>query len=276
MKSYFPVLTIAGSDSSGGAGIQADIKTMSAIGCYGMSAITAITAQNTQGVSAIQGITPSVVAAQIDMVYSDIYPLAVKTGMLYSSDIVETIVDRLLSNRAQNIIVDPVMVSTSGVNLISDDAIEKAVKLLFPISSVITPNRAEALTLTGTDDITLQAQRLHLLGAKAVLLKGGDSDSGEFKIDYLSLNNVAKPIIFKSKTIVSVNTHGTGCTLSSAIASYMAIGYDLVHSVKLAKKYITSALDAGKSVKIGNAHGPVNHFFNPKKLKIKLYENNSQ
>ncbi len=275
IRSYIPVLTIAGSDSSGGAGIQADIKTMSSLGCYGMSVITAITAQNTTGVSSIQGVNADVVSAQIDMVYNDITPLAVKTGMLFSSEIVIAVTDTLRRHRANNLVIDPVMVSTSGVNLISDDAIEKVVKLLFPISSIITPNRAEALTLTGTDDVTLQAQRLHQLGANAVLLKGGDYDNGDFKIDYLSLRDVVKPIIFKSKTVDTVNTHGTGCTLSSAIASYLAIGYDLVHSVRLAKKYITLALDAGKSNKIGNGHGPVNHFFNPNKLITKVYENNS-
>lgn len=272
MKSYIPVLTIAGSDSSGGAGIQADIKTMSALGCYGMSAITAITAQNTKGVSDIQGISPSVVAAQIDMVYSDIYPLAVKTGMLYSSEIVEAIVDRLINNQAKNIVVDPVMVSTSGSQLISDDGIEAIVKLLFPIASVITPNRIEAKMLTGTEDVALQTRRLKELGAKNILLKGGDTDSTDYKIDYLITENSTSLLSIKSSAIDTVNTHGTGCTLSSAIACYMAMGNSVEKSIKKAKRYITYALFAGKDVKIGGGHGPVNHFFHPDKLKLRDYE----
>lgn len=272
INSYVPVLTVAGSDSSGGAGIQADIKTMSALGCYGMSAITAITAQNTTGVTAIQGIDPDIVAAQIDTVCADIWPLATKTGMLYSADIANAVADAFERNNLQNIVVDPVMVSTSGSKLISDDAIEKVVSRLFPISTLITPNKAEAEALTGTAELSLQARRLHELGAKIVLLKGGDSDSTDYKTDYLSYSWEKTLTPIKSSAINTHNTHGTGCTLSSAIASYLALGYDLYKSIKRAKKYISYALFAGKNVIIGDGHGPVNHFFHPEKLKTREYE----
>lgn len=276
IKSYVPILTVAGSDSSGGAGIQADIKTMSALGCYGMSAITAITAQNTMGVSAIQGINPDVVAAQIDMIYSDIKPLAVKTGMLFSADIVATVAEAFMRNDARNIVVDPVMVSTSGSKLISDDAIELVVKRLFPIAMVITPNKAEAITLTGETDIDRQARVLHKMGAKNILLKGGDCNDNKYKTDYLSLNGHRKLFAIKSAAINTVNTHGTGCTLSSAIACYLALGFDLMKSIKKAKKYISYALFSGKDVEIGHGHGPVNHFFHPDKLKLRDYEYKNQ
>ncbi len=269
MKSYVPVLTIAGSDSSGGAGIQADIKTMSALGVYAMSAITAITAQNTTGVSAIQGIASKVVAAQIDMVYDDITPLAVKTGMLYSAEIISATADALARNNAKNIVIDPVMVATSGALLIDREAISTLVTKLFPMSTLITPNCEEARELTGSDDINIQVQRLREMGARNILLKGGDSKRIDKKIDYLSLEGEEKLIELKSDAIDTMNSHGTGCTLSSAIASYLALGNDLTNSVKKAKKYITCALFAGKNVSIGTGHGPVNHFFDPQKLKIK-------
>ncbi|MBQ9077881.1 MAG: bifunctional hydroxymethylpyrimidine kinase/phosphomethylpyrimidine kinase [Muribaculaceae bacterium] len=269
MKSYIPVLTIAGSDSSGGAGIQADLKTMSSLGVYGMSAITAITAQNTTGVSAIQGIAPKIVAAQIDMVYADIPPLAVKTGMLYSADIIDSIADALARNNARNIIIDPVMVATSGALLIDRNAIKNLVEKLFPMSILITPNRAEARELTGSDNVGIQAQRLHEMGARNILLKGGDSADTDKKTDYLALEGNDRLIKLESDAIDTRNSHGTGCTLSSAIASYIALGNDLTSSVKKAKQYITYALFAGKHVNIGNGNGPVNHFFSPKKLKLR-------
>lgn len=269
MKRYYSALTVAGSDSSGGAGIQADIKTMSALGVYGMSAITAITAQNTTGVSAIEGVSPKVVAAQIDMVYADIPPGAVKTGMLYSGEIIGAIADALARNNAANIVVDPVMISTSGARLIDECAVDVLVKKLLPLATLITPNKAEAEALTGSADVARQARRLHELGAKNVLLKGGDSERTDVKIDYLSLENSNKLVVLKSSAIDSRNTHGTGCTLSAAIASYLAMGCDLQKSVKRAKTYITQALFAGKNVIVGEGYGPVNHFFAPKKLKLK-------
>ncbi len=267
-KSYIPVLTIAGSDSSGGAGIQADIKTMSALGCYGMSAITAITAQNTTGVSDIQGINPEIVSAQIDMVFRDICPRAVKTGMLFSSEVVNVVAETLKLHNARNIVIDPVMVSTSGSRLISDDAIEAVVQKLFPIATLITPNRAEAIVLTDVSDVETQAKILRDMGARNILLKGGDSDDTDFKTDYLMLEDSPTLLPIKSEAIETKNTHGTGCTLSSAIACYLALGLDLKMSVLRSKEYITQALVAGKSVITGHGHGPVNHFFMPEKLKI--------
>lgn len=269
MKRYYTALTIAGSDSSGGAGIQADIKTMSALGVYGMSAITAITAQNTTGVSAIQGIAPKVVAAQVDMVCADIPPMATKTGMLYSAEIITEVADALARNNVRNLIIDPVMVATSGAQLIDDTAIDTLVNKLFPMATLITPNTAEALRFTDTEDVTLQAKRLRDMGVKNILLKGGDSERTDMKIDYLSLEGNDKLIELKSDAIDTNNSHGTGCTLSAAITSYLALGKDLEASVRYAKRYITQALFAGKNVVCGKGHGPVNHFFHPEKLKIK-------
>lgn len=269
MKHYYPILTIAGSDSSGGAGIQADIKTMSALGTYGMSAITAITAQNTTGVSAIQGVSPKVVEAQIDMVYADIRPLSVKTGMLHNGEIIKSVADALARNNAENLIIDPVMIATSGARLIDEDAVGILVKQLIPMAMLITPNKNEAVALTDSEDVFVQAQRLHEIGARNVLLKGGDSSRKDIKIDYLSLENTTKLIEIKSDAIDTRNSHGTGCTLSAAIASYLALGNNLEKSVKKAKLYITHALFAGKNVDIGEGHGPVNHFFAPQKLKVR-------
>lgn len=266
MKTYYPTLSIAGSDSSGGAGIQADIKTMSEIGTYAMTAITAITAQNTTGVKDILGIAPEIVKAQIDTVFDDIRPLATKTGMLYSKEIVACVAEALIANRVTNLVVDPVMVSTSGHQLITDDAIDAVVKHLFPISTLITPNRDEAIRLSGTTDVSKQAAILHSKGAKNILLKGGDKNDTYDIIDYLSLDNGRIFTQLKSDRINTPNTHGTGCTLSSAIASYLALGYSLESSVKAAKDYISAALINGADIKIGNGHGPVNHFFSPDKL----------
>lgn len=267
MLSYIPVLTVAGSDSSGGAGIQADLKTMSALGCYGMSAITAITAQNTCGVMAVQGIDPEVVAAQIDAVYADIPPLAVKTGMLFSKDIVGAVSVALRRYRPSALVVDPVMVSTSGSRLISEDAVESVVSEIFPLATLVTPNKAEAEVLTGHADVTVQAARLHEMGAAAVLLKGGDDGCTDVKTDWLSVAG-GELIRIEARAVDSRNTHGTGCTLSSAIASYMALGHDVVTAVRLAKAYITKALEAGAPVSVGGGHGPVNHFFEPSRLKV--------
>lgn len=269
MKQYYAALTIAGSDSSGGAGIQADLKTMSSLGVYGMSAITAITAQNTTGVSAIQGIAPKMVAAQIDMVCADIPPLAVKTGMLYCAEIIDAVADAIARNNLKNLVIDPVIVATSGAQLIDDAAIDTLVNKLFPLALLITPNSAEARRMTDSEDVVVQAQRLHALGAQNVLLKGGDSNRTDVKIDYLSLDGSERLIEIKSDAIDTQNSHGTGCTLSAAIASYLALGNDLEKSVRKAKLYITQALFAGKSVSCGQGHGPVNHFFHPEKLKLR-------
>lgn len=273
MKHYATMLSVAGSDCSGGAGIQADIKTASALGVYAMTAITAITVQNTLGVTDVQGIRPDVVAGQIDAVFTDIPPMAVKTGMLFSSDIVAATAKSLASDHAANVVVDPVMVSTSGSQLISDDAIATIIERLFPLATIITPNYAEACRLTGETDPTRQADAFHKMGVKSVLLKGGDAPAGNhgIKTDYLSVDN--GPLIpLDAPSIMTPNTHGTGCTLSSAIASYLALGHDLEAAVRLAKEYITSALRHGAEIGCGNGHGPVNHLFNPHNLYI--YDDN--
>ena len=268
---YPVVLSIAGSDSSGGAGIQADLKTMSALGVFGSTAITAITAQNTVGVNAVQGVAPDVVAAQIDAVFSDLHPDAVKIGMLFSSDIVEVVSQRLAYWKPRWIVLDPVMISTSGCKLIADDAIEALLKKLMPMASILTPNRAEAahiagMEMTTADDVNEVAQRILSLGCNAVLMKGGHfSDGAMTDRLYLSDGSCHE---YKGRHVDTANTHGTGCTLSSAIASHLALGHSLPDAVAAAKDYLQHALEAGANVEIGAGHGPVNHFFDPQKLTI--------
>lgn len=270
MKTYPVVLTIAGSDSSGGAGVQADIKTMSAIGVYAASAITAVTAQNTQGVTAIMGVDPRVVAAQIDAVFADLHPEAVKIGMLFSREIVDAVADSLERWRPRWVVVDPVMISTSGSALIGDDAVEALTSRLLPLASVLTPNRAEASALAGTaidgrGDMDEAARRILGLGCEAVLMKGGHFDD-EAMTDRLYLADGGMHE-YRGRFVDSRNTHGTGCTLSSAIASFLALGHQLPDAVGRAKAYLQSALEAGAGVTVGQGHGPVNHFFEPQKLK---------
>ena len=265
MRRYYPVLSIAGSDSSGGAGIQADIKTISAIGCY---AITAITAQNTTGVSAIQGIDPDIVRAQISTVWADIPPLAVKTGMLFSAPIIEQVAAELSQHSPLHLVVDPVMLSTSGSQLIAPDAVDCMVKLLFPMAEIVTPNISEAYALTGTHDFMQQALALRGMGCRNVLLKGGDTDSTDFKTDYLLLENSCELMPLKSDAINTRNTHGTGCTLSSAIASYLALGMDMTEAVSRAKLFVVRGLRSGASVAIGHGHGPMNHLYAPRHMKF--------
>ena len=267
MSTYCTALSIAGSDSSGGAGIQADIKTMSALGVYAMTAITAITAQNTVGVKAVESISPEMVGKQIEAVCSDIPPHAVKIGMLFSPEIVTIVTDAIIRYKLANVVLDPVMVATSGDKLISDEAIERIKTQLIPNSSIITPNAAEAVVLTDTDDTTLQARRLHEMGAKAVLLKGGDKDS-DSATDYLSLSPNSKLIALSLPKVATANTHGTGCTLSSAIASFLALGNTMEESVRRAKQYIAEAITAGAEVKIGHGHGSLNHLYSPYALTI--------
>lgn len=269
MNCYTTALSIAGSDPSGGAGIQADIKTMSALGVYGMTAITAIAVQNTSGVRSVTGIEPEAVAAQIDAVFDDIYPDAVKIGMLFSPDIANIVADRLVERNAKNIVLDPVMVATSGDRLISEEAIDIITRRIIPVASLITPNVNEAIALTGTDDLKRQIEELRKLGAKNVLLKGGDRDSSNgMSVDYLALEGYDEPVVLESRRVITKNNHGTGCTLSSAIASCLALGYDMVESVSGAKRYITDALKAGAGITIGHGHGPVNHLYAPVPLKI--------
>ncbi|MDE6065872.1 MAG: bifunctional hydroxymethylpyrimidine kinase/phosphomethylpyrimidine kinase [Duncaniella sp.] len=267
MRRYFTVLSIAGSDPSGGAGIQADIKTISAIGCYAMAAITSLTAQNTTGVRAVMAASPRIVIDQIDMIMEDIPPMAVKTGMLCNAEVADAVAGRLEHHRCPNLVVDPVMVSTSGARLLDDEAVDLIVRRIFPLSALVTPNIYEARTLTGESTPDLQARMLFDLGCRNVLLKGGDSEDNNVKTDILYLDRGAQRIELRADAVDTSNTHGTGCTLSSAIASYLALGYGMADAINAAKLYITEALRAGATITTGHGHGPVNHFYAPHPLK---------
>ena len=251
-------LTIAGSDSSGGAGIQADIKTMLANRVYAMSAITALTAQNTTGVSAIMEVTPEFLKEQLDSIFSDIYPQAVKIGMVSNKELIIAIADKLKEYQARNIVVDPVMVATSGAKLISDEAITTLKEYLLPLATVLTPNIPEAevlarMTIENEEDMIKAAKVIGDNYHCAVLVKGGHSINDAN--DLLYENGHVQ--WFKGKRIDNSNTHGTGCTLSSAIASYLSRGYTLQESVKNAKNYISGAL--ASMLDLGNGSGPMDH-----------------
>ncbi|WP_295727825.1 bifunctional hydroxymethylpyrimidine kinase/phosphomethylpyrimidine kinase [uncultured Muribaculum sp.] len=263
MPTYIPVLSIAGSDSSGGAGIQADIKTMSALGVYAMTAITAITVQNTLGVTAVQAIRPEIITGQIDAVFADIPPHAVKIGMLFDAATACAVADALACHHAYNIVLDPVMISTSGSRLLSEDAIDVIVRQLIPIADIITPNAMEAEALTATTDPSQQIERLLDKGARAILIKGGDKDTTNDTVTDWLYTPHDGTVRIDSSRIRSFNTHGTGCTLSSAIASFLAIGYPVAEAVFKAKEYISSAISTGSYVSVGHGHGPVDHFFAP-------------
>jgi hydroxymethylpyrimidine/phosphomethylpyrimidine kinase len=256
-------LTIAGSDSSGGAGIQADLKTFSACGIYGASVITALTAQNTQGVTAIHQVPPEFVAAQIDAVFGDLDVRAVKIGMVSERGVIEAIAAGLDRWFKRPVVVDPVMVATSGDRLLAADAIEALRQRLIPRAALITPNLPEAAALLDApvarqrDDIVSQGQRLLALGCDAVLIKGGHGEGAE-STDYLiGKDSVA---VLAAPRIATRNTHGTGCTLSSAIAAGLAKGEALEASVRQAKAYITAAISAADRLNVGHGHGPVHHF----------------
>ena len=272
-KSYPIVLTIAGSDSSGGAGIQADLKTFSSLGVYGASAITAITAQNTQGVHSQCALSPQIVYDQIIAVIDDLHPSFVKVGMLSNVDIVLAVVEAL-GKYSLPIVLDPVMVSSSGHRLLSVEAQEIVKKKLLPMSMLVTPNIPEMKALTDMSLSTYEekeraASYLMDYGAKAVLLKGGHEE-GDVKADILFLNSPhgIQSSVFSSDTIVTSNIHGTGCTLSSAITAFMARGLCLEEAVTEAKKYITKAIRYGSDITIGHGFGPVNHGFNPLKMLV--------
>ena len=257
----YTALTIAGSDSSGGAGIQADIKTMTANGVYAMSAITALTAQNTTGVTSIMEATPQFLAEELDCIFTDIYPDAIKTGMVASTELIEVIADKLTAYETKNIVVDPVMVATSGARLISEDAISTLKSKLLPLAKVITPNIPEAEVLSEMQikseaDMEKAAEIICDRLGCSVLLKGGHhlNDAND-----LLWQKDEQAIWFMGKRIDNPNTHGTGCTLSSAIASNLAKGYDLKTSVKYAKNYISGALAAG--LNLGKGSGPMNHAY---------------
>lgn len=262
---YNTVLTIAGSDSGGGAGIQADIKTISAMGCFATSAITAITAQNTLGVDAVHPVPLDILAAQIDAVLCDIGADAIKIGMLHSAEVASLVADKIEQYNIKNVVLDPVMVSTSGHRLIEVEAIEVLKQRLIPLARVITPNIPEAeilssRTITGQDQFPQVATLLSHNNTTSVLLKAGHLN-GDTLTDYFYNAEDGSITPLPSKRVDTRNTHGTGCTLSSALAAALARGENLTESALSAKRYIEQAIIAGAKYDIGHGHGPVNHFF---------------
>jgi hydroxymethylpyrimidine/phosphomethylpyrimidine kinase len=265
------VLTIAGSDSGGGAGIQADLKVITALGGYGMSVITAITAQNTMGVSRIQDIDLDVVKAQIDAVFLDIGVDIVKIGMLASPEIVRTVASALKRHGAKRIVLDPVLRATSGASLGGDDTAQAIIKELFPMAILVTPNLEEASLLLGREiirpeDFKGAAQELLDMGPQAVLIKGGHLDANHTQLtDFLMWRTIEDGLEviqskeFKHYRVNTANTHGTGCSLSSAIATYLADGHDLSHAVAKAISYVESGLESGRFLSIGEGPGPLWH-----------------
>lgn len=263
---YARVLSIAGSDSGGGAGIQADLKTFAALGCYGMTAITAVTAQNTTGVSAIHAVPVDVLQAQLDMVISDIGVDAVKIGMLHSPEVVEVVAATIRKYGLQNIVLDPVMVSANGDPLIAPETVSVLVQKLFPLVSVITPNLDEAALLLGRplntqSDLKQAAVDLQRLGAPAVLLKGAHLDGTEILDTFLPAEGEA--LALRHPRIATRNIHGSGCTLSSAIAAQLALGDVLPQAIIHAHTYTRAAIAAGADVHTGQGKGPLNHGHQP-------------
>ncbi|MEF1291414.1 bifunctional hydroxymethylpyrimidine kinase/phosphomethylpyrimidine kinase [Vibrio sp. M260118] len=259
------VLTIAGSDSGGGAGIQADIKAMSATGSYACSVITAITSQNTQGVSAIHPIPLEHIKSQLDAVFSDLNVVAVKVGMLADAEIIKVVAAKIRQYQPKHLVVDPVMVATSGDLLLEQSAISTLKQELLPLADLITPNLPEGAALIGVEvpqdeeQMGAMIESLRALGAKAVLLKGGHLEQGENSNDlFIELSSSE---LIAAKRVATKNTHGTGCTLSSAIASYLAQGYNLHKAVHLGKQYISQAIAHADQLEVGQGHGPVHHFF---------------
>jgi len=271
MKTYKKVLTIAGSDSGGGAGIQADLKTISALGCFGTSVITAITSQNTLGVTGIHPIPIAMIKKQLEAVLSDIGTDAVKIGMLHSADIVSTVASALRKFKLKNIVLDPVMVATSGDRLIEDHTVDALAKYLFPLADIITPNIPEAEILAETkinnrEDMAETAIKLLEFGSRSVLVKGGHL-KGKLLYDIFILKDSWNNIrIITNKYIKTNNVHGTGCTLSSAIASFLAHGNSIEIAVEKAIAYLQGAIQYGKDYRTGHGNGPVNHFYKPQKL----------
>lgn len=261
MRNYkIPTLTIAGSDCSGGAGVQADLKTFSAIGTYGMSVITAITAQNTQGVFEVEELSQSIIKKQIEVVFDDIRPKAVKIGMVSSPEIILEIANTLKKYEPENLVVDPVMISKSGFSLLRPEAKANMIEHLIPMAYIITPNvpEAEAITdmkINTLEDMRMAGEKILQMGPKYVLMKGGHLEGDA--IDLLIGKDVFE--VYESKRLDRKNTHGTGCTISSAIASHLALGYEIKGAVALSKIYITEAIK--NSFDIGHGVGPVHHFY---------------
>jgi hydroxymethylpyrimidine/phosphomethylpyrimidine kinase len=256
-------LTIAGSDPSGGAGVQADLKTFAALGVYGASVLTALTAQNTQGVRAIHDVPPAFIAAQLDALFADLKIRAVKIGMLSRSAVIDAVSAALEKHRAKNVVLDPVMVATSGDALLVPAAVNALRQKLIPKALVVTPNLPEAAALLGASqarnerEMEIQAREILVLGAKHVLIKGGHG-AGEESVDLLvSLKETYR---FAAKRAATKNTHGTGCALSSAVAAGLAKGLALREAVRAAKDYVTGAIAAADKLRVGHGHGPINHF----------------
>ncbi len=256
-------LTVAGSDSGGGAGIQADLKTFSALGVYGTSAIAALTAQNTVGVQDIHEVPTGFVVTQIDSIFNDIPVDVVKIGMLSNSSVIEAVSDALKKHRAQKIVLDPVMIAASGDRLLASDAVAALKRSLLPMALVVTPNLPEAAALLNAaparteNEMLAQAREILNLGPSAVLVKGGH-DEGPESVDILLTRETSERL--SSRRIDTPNTHGTGCTLSSAVAAYLAKGFSLIDSVRAAKAYVWQAISASDRLTIGHGHGPVHHF----------------
>ena len=261
---YKRVLSIAGSDSGGGAGVQADIKTISALGCYAATAITAITVQNTVGVEAVHPVPTDIIKGQIEAVLNDIGADAVKTGMLHSAEVVRAVCEMLCKHKVHNLVVDPVMVSTSGHRLLEEDAIDSLRTELIPLARVITPNIPEAEILLGGEKLDSQealpeaARKLAYIYNVSVLLKAGHLTEDKL-IDYFFDIEKGEMLELPSRRIATRNTHGTGCTMSSAFASLLAKGKTLPEAAQGAKDFITKAILAGAEYEIGHGHGPVNH-----------------
>ena len=273
MKKYTSpsVLTIAGFDGSGGAGIQADIKTFSALGCFATSVLTALPVQNTQGVRKIYSIPEEAVADQIEAILDDIFPSAIKIGMVHTPQLVDIIANTLNKYDKVPIVFDPVMVATSGHRLIEEEIITAIVQRLFPLADVITPNMDEASILANMqvktlDDMYTAGEKILNLGCKSILLKGGHQETD--MITSLYFDGSGKISSFESEKFQTNNTHGSGCTLSSALAAYLAQDKNISDAVSLGQQYVFEAIRSGKDLKIGKGNGPLNHFFNPQKLII--------
>ena len=257
------VLSIAGSDPSGGAGVQADLKTFAAFGCYGMAAITALTAQNTRGVSAVHVPPAEFLGSQIDAIFTDISVGAVKIGMLGAGEIVAVVADRLAQHAARNIVLDPVLVATSGDSLGAPDVVDALIAKLLPLAEIVTPNLPEVARLVGRDvssdpdDMSRAGAELLARGARAVLIKGGHGHGAE-STDYLVTSGGT--IALSAPRIATKNTHGTGCSLSSAIAAGLAKGEDLESAARNAKAWVTAAIGAADRFSVGRGHGPIHHF----------------